>query len=456
MEEFDLFVIGAGSGGVRAARIAGALGARVGIVEMDRLGGTCVNVGCIPKKLLMQAAQFKQEFEDAEGFGWSIGERTHAWDRLIAAKDKLIANLNAGYGRTLENANAELWTGRARLLDAHTVSVDGREARARHILIATGGRPRLATMPGAELAITSDDAFALARLPRRVIVVGGGYIAMEFASIFHGLGAETILVHRSEQVLRGFDADLGPALLSQMGDRGIDLRIPVEVQAIERAGDSLRVSLSNGDAPEVDQVLFCIGRTPMTSDLGLEAAGVELRDDGVVIVDAASRTSVPHIYAVGDITGRVELTPMAIAEGQAVAQSLFGEGPVQADHSNVPSAVFSLPPIAAVGMTEAAAREAGHDVEVFRSTFQPLRHSLCGRQGRTLMKLVVDSSSQLVLGCHMLGPDAPEIIQGMAVALKCGATKAQFDATVGIHPTAAEEFVTMRRQVASPGTSSGT
>jgi len=444
MEEYDLFVIGAGSGGVRAARIAGALGARVAIAEMARLGGTCVNVGCVPKKLLMQASQFAQHFDDAAGFGWTVGTREHAWHELIAAKDEAIARLNEGYGRTLDGANVELWTGRAELLDAHTVSVDGRRAHARHILIATGGRPRVPTMAGVELTITSDDVFALKRLPARVMVVGGGYIAVEFAGIFNGLGAETCLVHRNQRVLRDFDEDLGVALMETMGQRGVNVQLGEEVERVERVDDGLQVHLACQESRVVDEVLFCIGRVPLTDNLGLEAAGVELGAGGVIAVDDDSRTNVEHIYAVGDVTGRIELTPVAIMEGQAVAESLFGEGPRRADHQNVPSAVFSQPPIAAVGLTDSQAREAGHETRVYTSRFTPLGHVLGGRLEKTVMKVVVDVPSQRVLGCHMFGPDAPEIIQGLAVAIKCGATKAQLDATVGIHPTAAEEFVTMK------------
>lgn len=443
-DAYDLFVIGAGSGGVRAARVAGALGARVAVAEVGRLGGTCVNLGCVPKKLMAQAAAYAADFEDARGFGWTLPDAAHSWQTLIAAKDREIERLNAGYGRTLQSADVELLQGHASFVDAHTLRVGERSVRARHVLIATGARPRRLEVPGAELAMISDDVFSMPALPPRVLIVGAGYIALEFAGIFRGLGAEVVLVHRSSALLRGFDADLQAAALSALRARGVDVHLERHVQRIEHDGDGLSVVLEDDERLTAAAVLMAIGREPLVAGLGLDRAGVSVGERGEVVVDAACRTSVPHIYAVGDVRGGLELTPLAIKEGQAVAQTLFGPHPVVADRAGVPTAVFSQPPIATVGMTEAQARAAVEEIAVYRSSFRPLKHTLSGRADQTLMKLVVDVGSGRVLGCHMLGPDAPEIVQGFAVAMKAGATKAQLDATLGIHPTAAEEFVTMR------------
>ncbi|HVM94840.1 MAG TPA: glutathione-disulfide reductase [Candidatus Acidoferrales bacterium] len=447
--DYDLFVIGAGSGGVRAARIAGGYGARVAIAEERYLGGTCVNVGCIPKKLLAYAAHFHDDFDDAAGFGWTVGARSFDWGKLIANKDREIQRLNGVYDKLLEGTGAQRILARARLLDAHTVEAAGGTYSTRYVLVATGGWPNLPPVPGAELGITSNEAFHLERLPERVVIVGGGYIAVEFAGIFAGLGSQVGLVHRGSALLRGFDDDLRHGLGTAVQARGVDLHLQRMVSRVDRSGSSLvRVTLSDGTQLEVDQLLWAIGRSPNVADIGLESAGVALTPQGAVAVDEFSRTNVPNIYAVGDVTDRLNLTPMALAEGHAVAETLFNDNPTKANHENVATAVFSQPPIATVGLTEAAARQRYAEIDIYRSTFRPLKDTLSGRNERTLMKLVVDRASDRVLGCHMLGPDAAEIIQGLAIALKCGATKKQFDATIGIHPTAAEEFVTMRTKAA--------
>lgn len=449
MENYDcdLFVIGAGSGGVRAARMAGQYGARVIVAEERHLGGTCVNVGCIPKKLLVYAAYYHEEFRAAAGFGWDVEAAAVDWHRLISNKNQEIERLNGVYDRLLRQSGAEVVDGTARLVDRHTVEVGGDRFRTRYVLVATGSWPVLPDIPGIELAITSNEAFYLESLPRQVLIVGGGYIAVEFAGIFHGLGAEVTLVYRDELFLRGFDCDIRRALRDELQRKGIDLRFHSCVAGIEMDGTRLRATLEDGGTVVVEQVLYAIGRTPKTSGIGLAENGVALDAEGAVVVDEYSRSTVDNIYAVGDCTNRLNLTPMAIAEGQAVAETLFNDNPTVADHSGVPTAVFSLPSIGTVGLTEEEARECYPAVDVYRSDFRPLKHTLSGSEERTMMKLVVDAASDRVLGCHMVGPDAGEIIQGFAVALKCGATKKQFDGTVGIHPTAAEEFVTMRQKV---------
>lgn len=446
--DFDLITIGAGSGEVRASRVGAAYGTRVAVVEERYLGGTCVNVGCIPKKLLVYASEFGEGFEDTEGFGWSVGERRFDWQRLIANKNREISRLNGVYERLLKSAGVTIIDGRATLGDSHTVRVGSACYSAEHILIATGGWPMVPPVPGAEHAITSNEAFFLERLPERAILVGGGYIGAEFAGIFHGLGVKVIQLYHGPLFLRGFDDELRRILAEEMRKRGIDLRFEHDVTRIERAGESVRAILNDGAALEADLIMYATGRRPNTGGLGLEAAGVKLDPDGAVMVDAYSRSSIPHIYAIGDCTNRMNLTPVAIAEGRAVAQTIFGGQPVAMDYRNVPSAVFSQPALGTVGLTEAQARERCGEIDVYKSRFRPLKHTLSGRDESTFMKLVVDRASGRVLGCHMIGPEAGEIIQGLAVALHCGATKAQFDATIGIHPTAAEEFVTMREKVA--------
>jgi len=445
--DYDLFAIGAGSGGVRASRVSASLGARVAVAEQSELGGTCVNLGCIPKKLFVYACHFRDDFEDAASFGWSLGSRRFDWPTLIANKDREIARLNGVYRQLLADAGVALIEGRARVCDAHSVEVGGRTITAANILIATGSRPSLPEIPGIELAITSDQAFHLRELPRRALVVGGGYIAVEFAGIFHTLGVETTQLYRGPLFLRGFDDDARRFLAAEMRERGLDLRFEANVASVEKAAGGLRATLEDGSLLESDAILYATGRVPRTRGIGLEEAGVALDAKGAVRVDAYSRSSVPSIWAIGDATDRINLTPVAIAEGICVAQTLFGGAPMKPDHAGVPSAVFSQPPLGTVGLSEAAAREVYGEVSVYRSSFRALKHTLTGRPERTLMKLVVDRGSDQVVGVHMVGADAAEIVQGFAVALKCGATKAQFDATIGIHPTAAEEFVTMRDPV---------
>jgi glutathione reductase (NADPH) len=453
--DFDFFVIGAGSGGVRAARIAAQHGARVAVAESDKLGGTCVNVGCVPKKLLVYGSHFASELEDAAGYGWDIDGVRFDWETLIAHKDAEVARLNGIYLRLLEQAGCELIRGRARLVDRHTVEVDGRRYTSRYILVATGSWPYVPDVPGKELAVTSNEVFFLRANPRRAVIVGAGYIAIEFASIFHCLGCEVQIVYRGDRILRGFDEDIRKCLGDEFEKQGIHLRRKLEVVRIERLGSkadgdadgALRVHLSDGGLIETDLVMFATGRLPNTRELGLEQAGVETSADGTILVDEGGRTSVDNIFAVGDNTSRVPLTPMAIAEGHALAETLFGDRRMTASHENVPTAVFSQPELAAVGLTETEARARHAHVDVYRSTFTPMRHTLSGRDEKAMMKLVVDRDSDRVLGCHMVGPDAGEIIQGFAVAVRMGATKADFDATIGIHPTAAEEFVTMRTRV---------
>lgn len=442
--DYDLFVLGAGSGGVRAARIAAGLGARVAVAEERHLGGTCVNVGCVPKKLLVYASHFADAFADARGFGWNVQSPRFDWRALIANKNREIARLNGVYRRLLEGAGVAVIEARARLVDATTVAAGDRTVRARHVLVATGGRPVVPAVPGAEHVITSNEAFFLDDLPGRVVIVGGGYIAVEFAGIFAGLGARVHQLYRGSLFLRGFDDDIRSTLADEMRKKGIDLRFETTVERITRRGDERLVALASGETIACDLVLYATGRAPNTEGLGLEAAGVRLDGNGAVVVDAYSRSSVESIFAVGDCTDRLNLTPVAIREGQAVAWTLFGAKPTTADHTGVPTAVFSQPPAATVGLTEAEARAGHARVDVYRTAFRPMKHTLTGRDEKTMIKLVVDAETDRVLGAHMVGADAPEIIQGIAIALKCGARKADFDATVGIHPTAAEEFVTLR------------
>jgi glutathione reductase (NADPH) len=442
-ENIELFVLGAGSGGVRAARMAAATGARVVVAEERDLGGTCVNVGCVPKKLMVYASHLREEVEDADGLGWQVEPPIFEWDRFRDRKDAEIRRLNGIYRRLLDDSGAEIIEDRAHLLGPHEVAAGGRVFRANNIVIATGGRPRRSSVPGGELALISDEIFHLPALPRRVLVVGGGYIAVEFAGIFHGFGCEVALVHRGHHLLRGFDQEIADLLARSMRDRGIELHLASQLRAIRRDGDGLVVSLDNGREHSCDAVALAIGRDPNTSDLGLEQAGVELDSAGAVVVDPYSRTSVPHIWAIGDCTNRLNLTPVAIAEAMALVATIFEGKPTAADHHDVPTAVFSQPPLATVGMTEEQAAERG-GYQVYRSKFRPLKHTLSGRDEQTLVKLIVETSTQRVSGAHMLGPDAAEILQGLAIAIKAGATKADFDATIGIHPTTAEEFVTLR------------
>ncbi len=448
--DFDLFVIGGGSGGVRAARLAGGLGKRVGLAEDKRLGGTCVNVGCIPKKLLVYASSFSGEFEDAAGFGWDVAPPTFDWPTLIANKDREIARLNGIYRRLLTDAKVEIFDVRARIVDPHTVEVGGAQKTARWILVATGGQPEETRIPGCELCGYSDEVFALERLPKRILIAGGGYIGVEFAGVFRGLGSEVTLVHRGAVFLRGFDDEIRTELASEMRKRGIDLVFGATVDRLARQGEGLRAELSTGAKIDADFMLVATGRRPNTRGLGLEEAGVKLDLLGAVSVDATSRSSVESIYAIGDCTNRMNLTPVALAEAKAFIATVFAGKPTTVDYENIPTAVFSQPNHARVGLTELEARLRLKAVHVYKTGFRALKHTLSGRDERTFMKLVVDRDTDRVVGAHMLGPDAGEIIQGIAIAVRCGATKAQFDATIGIHPTAAEELVTMRERVPDP------
>lgn len=446
--DFDLVTLGAGSGGVAASRRAASYGARVAIVESVRVGGTCVLRGCVPKKLLAYGAHFREDLEDARGFGWSIGESSLDWGKLIAAKDRELDRLNGIYIRMLRDAGVQILDGRGTILDGHTVEIAGKRYTAKRILVATGGWPQLPKIPGIEHAITSNEALDLKALPRRVVIVGGGYIAVEFAGIFQSAGAQVEVLVRSDSILRGFDQDIRFTLREQLAKHGISVRSETVVRSLEKEADgSLSVRLTGGELMEADVVLYATGRAPNTRGLGLEAAGVKVDEVGAVVVDEWSRTSAPSIYAIGDVTNRINLTPVAIHEGRAFAETTFNDRPMKLDYHGIPSAVFSQPPVATVGLSEAQARERHAEVDIYRSRFRPMKHTLSGRDEQTMMKLVVDRPTNRVLGAHMVGADAPEIIQGMAIALKCGATKAQFDATVGIHPTAAEEFVTMREPV---------
>jgi len=449
MSDFDtdLFVIGGGSGGVRAARVAGSYGARVMLAEEYRVGGTCVIRGCVPKKLLVYAARFAHSFEDAAGYGWTLGEPSFDWATLIANKDREIARLEAAYAANLTRSRVEIVKTRAVLDDAHTVRLldDGRRIRAKNILIATGAWPSMGTgIAGIEHVISSNEAFHLTERPRRILIQGGGYIAVEFACIFAGLGAEVTLVYRGENILRGFDDDVRAHLRKEMESRGIKVLCKRIVEAVEKVDHGLCVELSDHDDIVVDKVMFATGRRPNVAGLGLEAAGVRLDAKGAIAVDEFSQTNVPHIYAVGDVTDRLALTPVAIREGHAFADTVFGGKPTRVDHTNVPTAVFSEPEIGVIGLTETQARENYHRVEIYKTTFRPMKTVFVGSETRTLMKLVVDGTSDRVLGCHIVGPDAAEMIQVLGIAIRMGATKADFDATMALHPTAAEELVTMR------------
>lgn len=446
--DFDLFTIGAGSGGVAASRKAGALGARVALAEMAEVGGTCVLRGCVPKKLLVYASQIRDQLDDAAGFGWTVGESSFDWPRLIAAKDKEIQRLSGLYLRMLRDAHVTLFEGRARVVDAHTVEVNGQRHTAKHILVATGSWPEIPDIPGKELAITSTEALSLPALPRRLLVLGGGYIGVELAGVFRSLGAEVTLVIRGSEVLRGFDDDVRAFLTKAMQARGIRVRIDSGLSSLERTTPDGPISamLAMGEMIEADAALFATGRAPNTRGLGLAEAGVTLGPRGEIVVDALGSSSVPSIHAVGDCTNRVTLTPVAIGEARALVDTLFRDQPTPIDHADIPSAVFSQPPVGTVGLGESAARATYGELDVYVATFRPMKNTLAGREERTLIKLIVARESQRVVGAHMVGPDAPEIIQGIGIAVRAGLTKAQFDRTVGIHPTAAEEFVTMREK----------
>jgi glutathione reductase (NADPH) len=449
--DYDLLTIGAGSGGVAGSRRAASYGARVAICEELRVGGTCVLRGCVPKKLLVYGAQFADAFADAAGFGWSVPPAHFDWPSLIAAKNREVGRLSQIYIGMLKNAGVEIIDGRGIVCDPHTVEVAGRTYTAETILVATGGHPTVPDIPGIEHVISSNEALDLPDLPRRIVIVGGGYIAVEFAGIFNGLGSEVVEMIRREELLYGFDDDLRVDLAQEMRNRGIEIHTRTQVARIVKAareGYSLFTTL--GQEISADLVMYATGRRPNTRGLGLAEAGVELDENGAVAVDDWQRSSVPSIYAIGDVTDRLNLTPVAIAEGRAIAETLWNSNPQRMDHDNVPTAVFSQPPIGTVGLTEEAARRRHGDIDVYSARFKPMKNTLSGRDERTFMKLVVDARTDRVLGCHMLGQDAPEIIQGLAIAVKCGATKKEFDQTVGIHPSAAEEFVTMREKTVRP------
>jgi glutathione reductase (NADPH) len=449
--DYDLFVIGGGSGGVRASRMAALAGARVALAEESRMGGTCVIRGCIPKKLLVYASQFSENFLDAPGYGWTIGETKFDWPTLIANKDREIARLEAIYTRNVLAAGVTIFSDRAVFEDAHTLRLlnENRTVTAEKILIATGNRPtrEMGTshiIPGGELCITSNEAFNLDKLPKRILIAGGGYIALEFAHIFHGLGSHVSLIYRGEKPLRGFDDDMRDALCESMKSRGLEVLLGCEFTKVEKRGNSLHAETNKGATIECDQIMLAIGRQPNTDALHVEKAGVELGKRGEVKVDEYSRASSPHIYAIGDVTDRLQLTPVAIHEAMCFVETAFKHNPTAPDHVHVPSAVFTTPELAVVGLSEEKALLKGHSIDVYKSQFRPLLHTLGGRPVRTLMKLIVDSGSGKVLGCHIFGDHAAEIIQAVAVALRMGATKQDFDSTIALHPTAAEELVTMR------------
>jgi len=448
--DYDLITIGAGSGGVRASRRAAALGKKVAIIENLRVGGTCVMRGCVPKKLLVLGSHFADDFEDALGYGWTVGEPGFDWSRLITAKEKELDRLEDVYHRILKDSGVEEIFGTGVLADAHTVEVDGKSMTAETILVCTGGWPKMPDIPGIKHAITSNEALELAQFPKRVAIVGGGYIAVEFAGIFSSFGSEVTEIIRAPQILRGFDEDARQTLAEEMKKKGIDIRAETVVEEIVKDGDGYLLKLKDGGVLDADLVMYATGRAPNTHGLGLEEAGIALDEVGAIKVDEFSKTAVDHIYAIGDVTERLNLTPVALAEAEAFANTVYRDSPTAMDYANVASAVFSQPPIGSVGLTEDQAREKA-DIDVYVSRFTPMKYTLSGRDEKTMMKIIVDRETGTVHGCHMVGLDAPEIIQGIAIALKCGATKDQFDATIGIHPTAAEEFVTMRDKRPAPG-----
>jgi glutathione reductase (NADPH) len=445
--DYDLFVIGAGSGGVRAARTASGMGVRVAIAENLYLGGTCVNVGCVPKKLFVYASRFREDFKASQGFGWSVPEPQFDWSVLLAQKNREIERLQGIYGGLLDNSGVTLIEGKAELLDVHTVRVGEQQFSCERILIATGGRPFVPDILGKENVVTSNEMFALATLPKRILIVGGGYIAVEFAGIMHGLGVKTTLCYRGDKLLRGFDDDVRTFSVEEMRKKGIEILFNTEIKSVEKKASGFTVQTGQAVPLEADLVLYATGRNPNIAGLGLERLGVELSSKGAIKVDENYQTNIPSIYALGDVTDRVNLTPVAIAEAMALVNALYSDRPSPVDYDNIPTAVFSQPNIGTVGLTEAEARKRHEDIEIYKSVFKPMKHTLSGLDEKTLMKMVVRQTTGKVLGIHMVGENAAEIIQGMAVAIRAGATKAIFDSTIGIHPTAAEEFVTMRKPV---------
>jgi glutathione reductase (NADPH) len=442
--EFDLFVIGAGSGGVRAARMAAGFGARVAIAEDRYMGGTCVNVGCVPKKLYVYAAQYGKGFHDARGFGWESKQPHFEWATLRDNKKTEISRLNLIYRDLLGGVNAQIIDGRASIVDANTVAVGKKHYTTEKILIATGGWPHIPDFEGSEYAVSSNEIFDLESFPQRLVIVGGGYIAVEFAGIFNGLGAQTTQLYRGPLFLRGFDADIRAHAAQEIRKRGVDLRFEVNVQTITPDGENLKVRLTDGSELQADAVLYATGRKPNLEDLGLENVNVRVSEHGAVTVDEAFCTSEPTIFALGDVTGGIELTPVALAQGMAFARSNFGSLEQQVDYDFIPTAVFCQPTIGTVGFTEEEARAEFGDIRLFKSSFRPMKHTLSGSDEKAFMKIVVDANTDRVVGVHMMGPDAGEILQGIAIAMRAGATKAVFDTTIGIHPTTAEELVTMR------------
>ena len=447
MADFDLLVIGGGSGGVACARRAASYGARAAVIENDRLGGTCVHRGCIPKKLLVYASHFSHDFEDAAGYGWTVGERSFDWPAMVRAKVAELDRLEGIYERLLRDAGATQITGTGRLLDAHTAAVGDERHRAETIVIATGGRPTMPDIPGIELAVSSDEMFDLPAFPERLVIVGGGYIACEFACIMQGLGANVTQLYRRDLPLRGFDYDLRAVLCEEMRKGGVDLRLNTNATSLARKGSAITVTTTTGETIEADQVLFATGRKPNVAGLGLENAGIATTEGGAVPVDAASHSGVAGIYAVGDVTDRINLTPVAIHEGRCIAETLYNDNPQKPDHRDVATAVFTTPELGTVGLSEEEARQTFPAVDIYKTRFRPLKHTLTGREETIFMKLVADRASGRVVGCHMMGDGAGEAVQLLGVAVKAGATKAQFDATMAVHPTAAEEFVTMYEPV---------
>ncbi len=446
--DYDLFVIGAGSGGVRTSRMAASMGARVAICEDRYLGGTCVNVGCVPKKIYVYASEYSSHFNDSNGFGWRVNKPEFHWPTLRNHKAEEIKRLNGVYKNLLEDTNVEIIKGRGQIIDPHTVSVKGRLYTAERILIAVGGWPHLPDISGKEHVVTSNEIFDLKHFPKRLVVVGGGYIAIEFASIFNGLGADVTQLYRGDLFLRGFDGEIRQFAAEEIRKKGVNLHFNRDVRSIEKQQDgSLTVNLNDGTSIQTDTVLYATGRKPRLEGLGLENVNVNLTKDGYIGVNEQFQTDEPSIYALGDVTGGVELTPVALAEGMALAKSLYQNEHCELDYSNIATTVFCQPNIGTVGMTEEQAKAKFNQVVKYRSIFRPMKHTISGAQEKTLMKLVVDAETDKILGAHMVGPDAGEIMQGLAIAIKSGATKADFDATIGIHPTAAEEFVSMRQPV---------
>lgn len=449
--DFDLFVIGAGSGGVRAARVAAGFGARVAIAELHQLGGTCVNAGCVPKKLFYYSSSYAEHFNDAKGFGWESETPRFNWKQLLQNKDREISRLNEIYRKMLLDAGVVILSGQAVLAGPHTISINNATYTAERILIATGGQPVLPDIPGGQYSISSNEAFHLPQLPQKIIIVGGGYIAVEFAGIFNGIGVDTALVHRGPLPLQGFDHEAREIFTNEMQKKGVRVLLNTNITGIEPDAGRYKVRYSDGKSESADLIMYAIGRRPNTAGLGLEKSGVMLDTNGAVVTDSYFQSNIPSIYAIGDVIHRHQLTPVAISEATVLARSLYGNQPSEMDYTNIATCVFSQPNVAMVGLTEELAKQRYDEIAVYRTSFRPMKHTMTGKNEKTLMKLLVDRASDKVVGAHMVGADAGEIIQGIAIAIKAGATKTQFDSTIGIHPTAAEEFVTMKRPVGDGG-----